>query len=56
MQSYKQSLKESICRLESLKRERPLATAELEALQELYDKLDSHDTYLHEAGMSYESQ
>jgi len=46
--TYKQSLREDIRKLEKAKRIRPLDKQEHDALQELYDKLDSHETYFHE--------
>ena len=55
MQSYKASLRESIRRLEEAKRQRPLRQEEFEALSELYDKLDCHQTYLGESGVAYEA-
>ena len=54
-QSYKASLKENIRKLEATKGQRPLAQAELEALEELYNKLDCHQTYLEESGQAYGS-
>ena len=56
MQSYKQSLKEYIRTLEGIKCERPVVTVELEALEDLYYKLDTHQEYLNESGTAYESQ
>ena len=52
-QTYKQSLKAGIRKLEKARRIRSLAQAEQERLQELYDELDSHQTYLNESGMAY---
>lgn len=49
--SYKRALKDSIQKLQA----KPILTpAEQEALQDLYDKLDCHQTYLNESGMAYE--
>jgi len=53
-QSYKASLRESIHKLETANKQRPLTTQELIALEELYDKLDTHQTYLNESGMAYQ--
>jgi len=56
MQSYKSSLRESIQKLEAEKKRRPLTEKEQEDLQELYYKLDCHQTYLNESGQAYENQ
>jgi len=56
MQSYKASLRESIGKLEAQRKIRPLTEEEAEALQDLYDKLDCHQTYLDESGKAYEEQ
>ena len=53
--TYKQSLKENIRHIEAQKRARVLTMEEQENLAELYDKLDSHQTYLYESGEGYDS-
>lgn len=52
--TYKQSLRESIRKLESENRLHPLSQTELEALAELRDKLDTHMVYQMESGCCYE--
>lgn len=54
-QTYKASLRESIRVIEAIKRQRPLKPVEAENLAELYDKLDTHQTYLSEAGQACNS-
>jgi len=55
-QSYKSYLRESVRKLEATKRQRSLTSTEAEALEELYDKLDCHQTYTNESGMAYEGK
>lgn len=50
-QPYKAYLRECIRKLES---KLVKTNEELEALEELRDKLDCHQTYLNESGMAYE--
>jgi hypothetical protein len=55
-QSYKSYLRECIRKLEDTERQRPLTNREEESLQEHYDNLDCHLTYLNESGQAYENQ
>lgn len=53
--TYKASLRADIRAIEATKEIRELTDQEALDLETLYDKLDSHQSYLAEAGMAYES-
>ena len=54
-QSYKSYLREAIRKLEATKKQRVLTAQEATALEELYYKLDTHQSYLNESGQAYEN-